>query len=94
MSSPIRLRIVYMLCRQELYVTQLLERVPATKPDMLQHLSALCRAGVLTRRREGIQTYYRIDTEYAAAIYRTICADVASADSPSGPACEAADDGE
>jgi len=63
MSSPIRLRIVYMLCRQELYVTQLLERVPATKPDMLQHLSALCRAGVLTRRREGTQTHHRIDTE-------------------------------
>jgi ArsR family transcriptional regulator len=82
MSSPIRLRIIGELCRGELNVTQLLERVSATQPNMSQHLATLYRAGVLARRRDGAQIYYRIGNERAAAICRTVCTDIASSDSP------------
>ena len=79
MSSPIRLRIISVLCHNELNVTQLLERVAASQPNMSQHLSALYRAGVLARRREGAQIYYRIGNERAAAVCRAVCVDIASA---------------
>jgi ArsR family transcriptional regulator len=78
MSSPIRLRIIGELCRGELNVTQLLERVAATQPNMSQHLSALYRGGVLARRRDGAQIYYRIGNENAAAVCRAVCTDIAS----------------
>ncbi|WP_372526682.1 ArsR/SmtB family transcription factor [Piscinibacter sp.] len=79
MSSPIRLRIIGELCRGELNVTQLLERVAATQPNMSQHLSTLYRAGVLARRRDGSQIYYRIGNERAASVCRAVCTDIASA---------------
>lgn len=82
MSAPIRLRIISELCRSELNVTQLLERVAATQPNMSQHLSTLYRAGVLARRRDGSQIYYRIGNERAAAVCRAVCTDIASAESP------------
>ncbi len=77
MSAPIRLRIISELCRGELNVTQLLERVAATQPNMSQHLSTLYRAGVLARRRDGSQIYYSIGNERAAAVCRAVCTDIA-----------------
>ena len=78
MSAPIRLRIISELCRCELNVSQLLERVAATQPNMSQHLATLYRAGVLARRRDGAQIYYRIGNERAAAVCRAVCIDLAS----------------
>ncbi len=78
LSAPIRLRIISELCRSELNVTQLLERVAATQPNMSQHLATLYRAGVLARRRDGAQIYYRIGNERAAAVCRAVCVDLAS----------------
>lgn len=78
MSAPIRLRIISELCRGELNVTQLLERVAATQPNMSQHLATLYRAGVLGKRRDGSQIYYSIGSERAAAVCRAVCVDLAS----------------
>jgi ArsR family transcriptional regulator len=79
MSSPIRLRIISHLCRGELNVTQILARVAATQPNMSQHLAALYNAGVLDRRRDGSQIYYRIGDHQAAAVCRAVCTDIACA---------------
>jgi len=78
MSAPIRLHIISELCRGELNVTQLLERVAATQPNMSQHLATLYRAGVVARRRDGSQIYYRIGNDRAAAVCRAVCVDIAS----------------
>ena len=40
---------------------------------MSQHLGTLYRAGVLGRRREATQIFYRIRNESAAAICRSVC---------------------
>lgn len=81
MSSPIRLRIVSELCQRELNVSQLLERVDTTQPNLSQHLAMLHRSGVLARRREGSQVHYRIGHAGAAAICRSVCIDIAIQDS-------------
>lgn len=77
LSSPLRLRIVSELCRGELNVGQLLERIDATQPNMSQHLAVLHRAGVLARRRKGTQVRYRIGSIGAAAVCRSVCVDLA-----------------
>jgi DNA-binding transcriptional ArsR family regulator len=77
MSSPLRLRIVSELCRGELAVHELRERVVTTQPNMSQQLAMLYRAGVLARRREGTQVLYRIGNDGVAAICRSVCVDLA-----------------
>jgi ArsR family transcriptional regulator len=61
LAAPTRLRIVCVLIEGEKNVTELLDRVDVSQPNMSQHLGTLYRAGVLARRRTGAQIYYRID---------------------------------
>jgi ArsR family transcriptional regulator len=44
---------------------------------MSQHLSTLYRAGVLGKRREGTQIYYRLESERVATLCRAVCTQVA-----------------
>ena len=50
LSTPIRLKIISALCGQEKNVSQLLDEIATTQPNMSQHLATLYRAGVLARR--------------------------------------------
>lgn len=77
LSTPLRLRIISALCQGEKNVSQLLSEIEATQPNMSQHLSTLYRAGVLARRREGTQIYYRIQSQRAAHLCRAVCTQVA-----------------
>lgn len=61
LAAPTRLRIVCALIDGERNVTELLERVAVSQPNMSQHLGTLYRAGVLARRRTGAQIYYRVE---------------------------------
>lgn len=61
LAAPTRLRIVCVLIEGERNVTELLDRVAVSQPNMSQHLGTLYRAGVLARRRTGAQIHYRID---------------------------------
>ncbi len=72
LSTPIRLRIISALCQGEKNVSQLLGEIDTTQPNMSQHLSTLYRAGVLGRRRDATQIYYRIGSERAATLCRAV----------------------
>ncbi len=63
LSTPARLRIVDELCRNELNVAQLKQRVGVAQPNLSQHLGLLYRAGLVARRREGSQVFYRVNAE-------------------------------
>lgn len=77
MATPIRLKIISALCGHEKNVSQLLQEIDTTQPNMSQHLSALYRAGVLSKRREATQIYYRIGSERAASLCRAVCMQIA-----------------
>ena len=77
MSTPIRLRIISELCQGEKNVGQLLENIGVAQPNMSQHLNILFRSGVLGKRRQGAQVFYRIADDTAARICRTVCTQVA-----------------
>lgn len=73
MSAPMRLRIISVLCEGEKSVTQLLESVQTTQPNMSQHLASLYRAGVVGKRRDGVLIYYRITNDRVVSLCRTLC---------------------
>ena len=73
MSAPMRLKIISALCDGEKSVTQLLDRVQTTQPNMSQHLASLFRAGVVGKRRDGVSIYYRITNDRVVSLCRTLC---------------------
>ena len=78
MSAPMRLRVMSCLCAGEKNVSELLEEVDTTQSNMSQHLSTLYQAGVLGKRREGVQIYYRIVNDKVVSLCRAMCVQIAS----------------
>jgi DNA-binding transcriptional ArsR family regulator len=77
LSTPIRLKIISAVCQGEKNVSELLNEIDTTQPNMSQHLSMLYRSGVLSKRREGTQMYYRLQSERVATLCRAVCTQVA-----------------
>jgi DNA-binding transcriptional ArsR family regulator len=77
LSTPVRLKILSALCDSEKNVSQLLSEIDVMQPNLSQHLSALYKAGVLGKRREGTQIFYRVVNQNAVSICRTVCSQVA-----------------
>lgn len=77
MSAPMRLKIISCLCNGEKNVSELLEQIQTTQPNMSQHLNTLYHAGVLGKRREGVQIFYRIINEQVVTLCRAVCTQVA-----------------
>ena len=63
LSTPVRLKIISAVCNGERNVSDLLGLIDTTQPNMSQHLATLYRAGVLGKRREGTQIFYRRQSE-------------------------------
>jgi DNA-binding transcriptional ArsR family regulator len=82
LSTPVRLKILSSLCHGEKNVSQMLMEIDSSQPNLSQHLSALYRAGVLAKRREGTQIFYRVVNENAVSICRSVCTQVAMDQTP------------
>jgi ArsR family transcriptional regulator len=77
LATPMRLRILSALCDKEKSVSELLVDIDTTQPNLSQHLNLLYRAGVLAKRKEGTQVIYRVQSEKAVMLCRTVCTQIA-----------------
>lgn len=77
LSTPMRLRILSALCDGEKSVSQLLSEIDTTQPNLSQHLNLLYRSGVLAKRKEGTQVIYRVQSDKAVNLCRTVCSQIA-----------------
>lgn len=77
MSAPMRLKIISCLCNGEKNVSQLLQEIDTTQPNMSQHLTTLYQAGVIGRRRDGVQIFYRIINDRVVTLCRAVCTQIA-----------------
>ena len=77
LATPMRLRILSALCDKEKSVSQLLQEIDPTQPNLSQHLKLLYRAGVLAKRKDGTQVIYRVQSEKAVMLCRTVCTQIA-----------------
>jgi len=73
----VRLKIISAVCQEEKNVSELLELIDTTQPNMSQHMGTLYRSGILAKRREGTQIYYRLQSERVATLCRAVCTQVA-----------------
>ena len=77
LSEPTRLRIMHALCETEKSVSQIVEEIRSTQTNASRHLSLMYRSGVLARRKEGSQVYYRVADASMVEICRTVCNQIA-----------------
>jgi len=82
MSAPMRLKIINCLCEGEKNVSYLLTKVDTTQPNMSQHLNTLYQAGILGKRREGVQIFYRIIDQRIVSICEAVCHEIAKQQNP------------
>jgi len=86
LSAPIRLRIIKSVCDSEKNVTDILKEVNTTQPNMSQHLNTLYKAGILGKRREGVQMYYRVIDSRVTELCHSVCSHVDPIDARQRPA--------
>lgn len=77
LATPMRLRVLSALCVREKSVNELLAEINTTQPNLSQHLAVLYRTGVLAKRKEGTQVIYRVQSEKAIALCRSVCTQIA-----------------
>lgn len=77
LATSMRLRILSALCDREKSVSQSLQEVETTQPNLSQHLNLLYRAGILAKRKEGTQVIYRVQSEKAVMLCHTVCTQIA-----------------
>lgn len=76
LSAPMRLRILKSMRDGEKNVSELLSDVKTTQPNMSQHLNTLYKAGILGKRRDGVQIYYRIIDGRVTDLCQSVCTHV------------------
>ena len=77
LSEPTRLKIMHAVCEKEMSVSQIVEELGATQTNISRHLGLMHRGGVLLRRKQGSQVYYRLADAAMADICRSVCSRIA-----------------
>ena len=72
LAAPMRLRIIRSICSAEKNVSELLQDVKTTQPNISQHLNTLYKAGILGKRRSGTQIFYRIVDQRVTNLCRSV----------------------
>lgn len=67
-----RLRLLALLSRSELTVSELTQILRQSQPRVSRHLKLLCEAGLLDRFREGSWVFYRLSRQGAGAQLATL----------------------
>ncbi|GAW30582.1 metalloregulator ArsR/SmtB family transcription factor [Carboxydocella sp. JDF658] len=63
-----RLQIIRLLARGELCVCEIMEYLEMSQPTASHHLKILKQAGLVTDRKEGRWSYYRLQSEAVQAL--------------------------
>jgi DNA-binding transcriptional ArsR family regulator len=78
LSEPTRLRIMHAICEEEKSVSQIVGELGATQTNISRHLNMMHRSGVLARRKQGTQVYYRAADAAMVEICRDVCGRIAA----------------
>ena len=73
LAEPMRLRLIQALLDGESNVTDLVEATGGTQANISRHLQTLIAAHILTRRKEGLQVFYRIADPTIPRLCELVC---------------------
>ncbi len=73
LAEPMRLRVLKALFDGEKNVTHLVEALGGTQSNVSRHLQTLTAAGILERRKEGLEVYYSIADRSIYNLCELVC---------------------
>ncbi|MFA5912690.1 MAG: metalloregulator ArsR/SmtB family transcription factor [Burkholderiales bacterium] len=73
LSEPTRIRIMHSICEEEKTVSQIVDEIGASQTNVSRHLGIMHRSGVLERRKDGNQVYYRTADPAMVDLCRSVC---------------------
>ncbi len=74
LSDPTRLKILHTLGAAEMNVGELVAATNSGQANVSKHLAALLEAGIVARRKEGLNAIYRVSDETIFELCETVCA--------------------
>ncbi len=73
LGEPVRLNLLQLVCEGEMSVTELVEATGASQANVSKHLGILLEAGLVARRKEGLNVFYRIADESVIELCDIVC---------------------
>ncbi len=73
LSEPMRLRLIHALFAGERSVNELVDLTGGTQTNISRHLQTLAQAGIVGRRKEGLQTIYAITDPSIGQLCELVC---------------------
>ena len=73
LSDPTRLAILRSLMAGERNVTRVVEETGRNQANVSKHLKMLADAGLVARRKEGLQVFYRLDDPLVERLCKLVC---------------------
>ncbi|QDV32799.1 ArsR/SmtB family transcription factor [Tautonia plasticadhaerens] len=73
LSDPTRLAILRALMAGERNVTRVVEETGRNQANVSKHLKMLSDAGLVARRKEGLQVFYRLDDPLVERLCKLVC---------------------
>ena len=76
LAEPMRLRLIQALFDGEKNVTELVEATGGTQANISRHLQTLTAAHILSRRKEGLQVFYKIADPTIPKLCDLVCGSI------------------
>ena len=73
LAEPMRLRLIQALFAGEKNVTELVEATDGTQANISRHLQTLTAAHILSRRKDGLQVFYKISDPTIPKLCELMC---------------------
>lgn len=73
LSDPMRLKILHTLGGEEMNVMDLVNATNAGQANVSKHLGILLNAGIVSRRKEGLNAIYRVSDETIFELCEAVC---------------------
>jgi len=73
LSDSTRLAILRTLMEGERNVTEVVEETGRAQANVSKHLKMLAAAGLVSRRKEGLQVFYKLDDPLVERLCRLVC---------------------
>ena len=76
LADPTRLAILRALMEGEKSVGQVVTETGHGQANVSKHLKLLAESGLVTRRKEGLQVYYRLDDPLVEQLCNLVCSNI------------------
>jgi DNA-binding transcriptional ArsR family regulator len=77
LAEPARLKILHAICGEEKSVNAIIAATGMAQANASRHLGLMYQAGLLERRREGTQVFYRVADQMFVELCRTVSVQIA-----------------